>query len=88
MDPGYAGFDADQGSVLLTSIASRTNPTAAGARKVVGGGNRFSVTWTSRVQLGTARRSAQRSVVSYSSLSKTIQSIQAQGGRILSIANA
>ena len=88
MDPGYAGFDADQGSVLLTSFASRTNPTAAGARKVVGGGNRFSVTWTSRVQLGTARRSAQRSVVSYSSLSKTIQSIQAQGGRILSIANA
>jgi len=40
------------------------------------------------VQLGTARRSAQRSVVSYNSLSTTIRSIQAQRGRIISIANA
>ena len=88
MDPGYAGFDANGASVLQTSVASSTNPTAAGARKVVGGGNRFTISWTSRMQLGSVRRSAQRSVVSYSSLSKTIQSIQAQGGRILSIANA
>ena len=88
MDPGYAGFDSDQKSVLQISVASRTNPTAYGARKVVGGGKLFNISWTSRVQLGTARRSAQRSVVSYGSLSKTIQSIQAQGGRILSIANA
>ena len=88
MDPGFAGFDADQTSVLQVSVASRTNPAAYGARKVVGGGKLFNISWTSRVQLGTARRSAQRSVVSYGSLSKTIQSIQAQGGRILSIANA
>ena len=88
MDPGYAGFDGDQKSVLQISVASRTNPTAYGARKVVGGGKLFNISWTSRVQLGTARRSAQRSVVSYGSLSKTIRSIQAQGGRILSIANA
>ena len=88
LDPGYAGFDADGASVLQTSVASSTNPTAAGARKVVGGGDRYTISWTSRVQLGSVRRSAQRSVVSYSSLSKTIQSIQAQGGRILSIANA
>ena len=88
MDPGFAGFDADQTSVLQVSVASRTNPAAYGARKVVGGGKLFNISWTSRVQLGTARRSAQRSVVSYGSLSKTIQSIQAQGGRILTIANA
>jgi len=88
LDPGYAGFDANGASVLQTSVASSTNPTAAGARKVVGGGDRYTISWTSRVQLGSVRRSAQRSVVSYSSLSKTIQSIQAQGGRILSIANA
>ena len=88
LDPGYAGFDTNGASVLQTSVASSTNPTAAGARKVVGGGNRFTISWTSRMQLGSVRRSAQRSVVSYSSLSKTIQSIQAQGGRILSIANA
>ena len=88
LDPGYAGFDANGASVLQKSVASSTNPTAAGARKVVGGGDRYTISWTSRVQLGSVRRSAQRSVVSYSSLSKTIQSIQAQGGRILSIANA
>ena len=88
INPGFAGFDANQGSILLTSVASGTNPTAAGSRKVVGGGNRFNILWTSRVQMGASRRSAQRSVVSYASLSKTIQSIQAQGGRILSIANA
>ena len=88
MDPGFAGFDANQASVLQVSLASNSNPTAAGTRKVVGGGNRFTVLWTSRVQLGSVRRSAQRSVVSYASLSRTIQSIQAQGGNILSIANA
>ncbi|QNG28784.1 phycobilisome rod-core linker polypeptide [Synechococcus sp. LTW-R] len=88
MDPGYAGFDTNGASVLQTSVASSTNPTAAGARKVVGGGERFTISWTSRLQLGSVRRSAQRSVVSYGSLSKTIQSIQAQGGRILFIANA
>ena len=88
MDPGYAGFDADGVSVLQTSVASSTNPTGAAGRKVVGGGKLFNISWTSRVQLGSVRRSAQRSVVSYNSLSKTIQSIQAQGGRILSIANA
>ena len=88
MDPGYAGFDADGASVLQTSVASSTNPTGAGGRKVVGGGKLFNISWISRVQLGSVRRSAQRSVVSYNSLSNTIRSIQAQGGRILSIANA
>ena len=88
LDPGFAGFDADRASVLQISLASRSNPTAVRARKIVGGGKRFSISWTSKVQMGTARRSAQRSVVSYASLSKTIKSIQAQGGRILTIANA
>ena len=88
LDPGFAGFDADRASVLQISLASRSNPTAVRARKIVGGGKRFSISWTSKVQMGTARRSAQRSVVSYASLSKTIQSIHAQGGRILTIANA
>ena len=88
MDPGFAGFDADRASVLQVSLASNSNPTAAGTRKVIGGGKRFTILWTSRVQLGAVRRSSQRSVVSYTSLSRTIQSIQAQGGNILSIANA
>ena len=88
MDPGFAGFDSNKGSVLQTSVASGTNPTAAGTRKIVGGGNRFSIIWTSRLQVGVSRRSSQRSVVSYGSLSQTIRSIQSQGGRILTIANA
>ena len=88
MDPGFAGFDADRASVLQVSLASNSNPSAAGTRKVIGGGKRFTILWTSRVQLGAVRRSSQRSVVSYTSLSRTIQSIQAQGGSILSIANA
>ena len=88
VDPGYAGFDGSKVSTLLTSVATGNNPTATGVRKVVGGAGRYTITWTSRRQIGTARRSAQRSVVSYNSLSTTIQSIQAQGGRILSIANA
>jgi|TARA_B100000925_G_scaffold138303_1_gene103590 phycoerythrin-associated linker protein len=88
LDTGFAGFDADQASALQTSLASNSNPTVAGARKVVGGGNMFTILWTSRIQLGAVRRSSQRSVVSYGSLSRTIQSIQSQGGSILSIANA
>ena len=88
LNTGFAGFDADQASALQTSLASNSNPTVAGARKGVGGGNMFTILWTSRIQLGAVRRSSQRSVVSYGSLSRTIQSIQSQGGSILSIANA
>lgn len=89
LDPGFAGFDGSSSDAkLITSLAAGTNPDPNGSRKVVGGGNRYTVSWTSRVQLGTARRSAQRSVVSYSSLQSTIRSIQAQGGKILSISNS
>jgi len=88
LDPGYAGFDGTPDAKLLTSLAGGSNPAPNGSRKVVGGGNRFTVSWTSRVQLGSARRSAQRSVVSYNSLQSTIRSIQSQGGKILSISNS
>ncbi len=88
LDSGFAGFDGDQASALQISIASNSNPTVAGTRKVVGGGKMFTILWTSRIQLGAVRRSSQRSVVSYGSLSRTIQSINSQGGSILSIANA
>lgn len=88
LSSGFAGFDASGTSVLQTSVASTTNPTAAGSRKVVGGSNSYTILWTSSRQIGTSRKSSQRSVVSYASLSNTIKSIQSQGGRILTITGA
>ena len=53
MDPGFAGFDADQASVLQVSLASNSNPTrGSGHQKVVGGGNRFTILWTSTRSTG------------------------------------
>jgi phycoerythrin-associated linker protein len=88
MDPGFAGFDGNKASNILTSVATGLKPSPISVKRNVGSADRYTISWTSRVQLGTARRSAQRSVVSYGSLSRTIKSIQAQGGRILSIAKA
>ena len=88
LSSGSAGFDASGTSVLQTSVASTTNPTSAGSRKIVGGSNSYTILWTSSRQIGTSRKSSQRSVVSYASLSNTIKSIQSQGGRILTVAGA
>ena len=88
MDPGFAGFDGAKTPILLTSVATGTNPTAVGSRKVVGGKGLYTIRWISKVQMGVSRRSAQRSVVSYDSLANTIRSIQAQRGQIMSISNS
>ena len=84
LDPGYAGFDGGSAPLLLTSLTTASNPDFAG-RKGVGGGGTFKINWQSGMQIGSSRRSVQRSVVAQTSLSATIQSIQAQGGSILSI---
>ena len=84
LDPGFAGFDGQADSRLLKSLTTNTSP-GFGERRGVGGGGTFQVNWKSRVQIGSSRRSIQRSVVTQTSLSSTIQSIQAQGGTILSI---
>jgi phycoerythrin-associated linker protein len=84
-DPGYAGFDGSKRATLLTSIAANTNPAGMNVRKSAGTSGRYNISWVSMQQPATVNRSQQRSLVSYSSLSATIRSIQAQGGKIVAI---
>lgn len=90
LEPGYAGFDGATSSRLLSSLASGIAPSMS-ARKPGGGtdrGNRrYQVLWRTAAPVGMVRRSVQRSIVPFSSLSATLQSIQARGGSILSVAN-
>jgi phycoerythrin-associated linker protein len=85
---GYAGYDgAMKGSTLLQSITTGKTPDITG-RKGVGNGGSLTISWSSRRQIGANRRVAQKSVVSQTSMSSTIKSILAQGGKILSITKA
>ncbi len=86
LDSGFAGFDgAERSSKLLNSLTTGDVPNIVN-RKGVGNGNTLEITWSSGRQIGANRRAVQRSVVSQSSMSATIQSILAQKGKILSIA--
>ena len=88
LDAGYAGFDgAEQSSKLLNSLTTGEVPNIVN-RKSVGNANALTITWSSGKQIGANRRAVQKSVVSQSSMSSTIQSILAQKGKILSIAKA
>lgn len=87
-DPGYAGYDgAQNNSTLLRSLCSDKSPTIL-KRKSVGNASALTISWTSRRQVGGNRRAMQKSVVMQTSMSATIRSILAQGGRILSITKA
>ena len=87
-DAGYAGFDgAKKESTLLTSICTNQSPTIL-ERKSVGNAAALTINWTSRRQVGGNRRAVQKSVVMQSSMSGTIRSILAQGGKIISITKA
>ena len=86
LDSGFAGFDgAEQNSKLINSLTTGDVPTIVN-RKSVGIANNLAITWSSGKQIGANRRAVQRSVVSQSSMSSTIQSILAQKGKIISIA--
>ena len=88
MDSGFAGFDgAEQSSKLLSSLTTGDVPNIVN-RKSVGNANTLTIQWSSGKQIGANRRAVQRSVVSQSSMSSTIQSILAQKGKILSIEKA
>ena len=88
VDAGYAGFDgATKGSKLLNSLSTGSSPDIIN-RKSVGNANALRITWTSGRQVGANRRAVQKSVVSQTSMSATIQSILKQGGRISSISKA
>lgn len=85
LNPGFAGFDGSKRATLRTSIAGNTNPAGVNVRKSAGTSGRYNISWISMQQPGTVKRSNQRSLVSYSSLSSTIRSIQNQGGKIVAI---
>lgn len=85
LEKGNAGFDGSNKSSLLTSLAAKLNPPQVLAKKIVGGAGIYTISWTTRIQLGTVRRTAQKSTVRYNSLSSTIKSIQTQGGKITAI---
>ena len=88
VDAGFAGYDAaSKGSKLLSSLSTGNAPAIV-ERKSVGNANGISIFWTSRRQISGNRRVMQKSVVSQTSMSATIRSIQAQGGQILSISKA
>ena len=88
VESGYAGFDGtERNSRLLDSLTTGKTPNIL-ERKSVGNASALTINWTSRRQIGANRRVVQKSVVTQRSMSATIQSIQAQGGKILSIAKA
>ena len=74
-------------SRLLQSISTGKTPDITG-RKGVGNGGSLTISWSSQKQIGANRRVAQKSVVNQTSMSSTIKSIHAQGGKILSITKA
>ena len=79
-----AGFDGSKTSRLLKSLGTDSVPVL-NERKAIGTAGNFTISWTSRVQVGANRRAVQKSVASQTSLSATIRGIQAQGGRIQTI---
>ena len=85
LDGGRASFDGASQAVLLNSIATGEAPALAKRKSVSGAGRVFRISWSTGAPVGVVRRASQTSVVSYGSLSRTIQSIQARGGRISSI---
>ena len=88
VDAGFAGYDAaSKGSKLLSSLSTGNAPAIV-ERRSVGNANGISIFWTSRRQISGNRRVMQKSVVSQTSMSATLRSIQAQGGQIISISKA
>ena len=85
LDGGRASFDGTSQAVLLNSLATGEAPALAKRKSVSGAGRVFRITWSTGAPVGVVRRASQTSVVSYGSLSRTIQAIQARGGRISSI---
>jgi phycoerythrin-associated linker protein len=88
LEAGYAGYDsARPESKLLKSLCLASSPNILD-RKSVGNAGSLTISWTSNRQVGANRRAVQKSVVSQTSMSSTIRTILAQGGKILSIAKA
>lgn len=85
LQAGYAGFDGTRQSGKLIQSLGTDSAESIVQRKAIGTADSFTISWTTRVQVGANRRVAQKSVVTQKSMSSTIRGIQAQGGRIQSI---
>ncbi|NCA25252.1 MAG: hypothetical protein EBS91_11820, partial [Betaproteobacteria bacterium] len=74
----------------VNNLATGTTPSL-NQRKPKGGSDRnartYQILWCSAGVAKNLRRSMQKSIIPYSSLSSTIQSLQARGAKILSITN-
>jgi len=90
LEAGFASFDGGSKSQLLNNLATGTTPSL-NQRKPKGGSDRnartYQILWCSAGVAKNLRRSMQKSIIPYSSLSSTIQSLQVRGARILSITN-
>ena len=90
LEAGFASFDGGSKSQLLNNLATGTTPSL-NQRKPKGGSDRnartYQIVWSSAGVAKNLRRSMQKSIIPYSSLSSTIQSLQARGAKILSITN-
>jgi phycoerythrin-associated linker protein len=90
LDSGVASFDGASKAKLLASLATGSTPSL-NERKPKGGSDRnlrsYQIVWSSAGVAKNLRRSIQKSIVPYSSLSSTIQSLQARGCKIQSINN-
>lgn len=88
---GEATFDGSSESLLLASLATSSAPniTIRGGRGGSSSRNdrRYRINWTTASPTGINRRAAQVSIVPFSSLSATLQSVQRRGGTILSVTN-
>jgi len=85
--PGFAGFDGDQKSQLLVSLATGSTPREGQKTPGPGGrdSQRYVIRWSTANPVGVNRRVTQITTVPFSSLSSAIQSVHRRGGRIASV---
>jgi hypothetical protein len=88
---GQASFDGASASKLQASLATGDAPRIAAQGGRGGSTSRndrsYRISWTTASPTGLNRRAVQVSIVPFSSLSATLQSVQRRGGSILSVTN-
>jgi phycoerythrin-associated linker protein len=88
---GQASFDGASTAKLKASLAIGDAPriAAQGGRGGSSSRNerRYRINWTTASPSGLNRRAMQVSIVPFSSLSATLQSVQRKGGKVLSVTN-
>jgi phycoerythrin-associated linker protein len=87
----FAAFDGGTRPILKASLATGSAPATA-ARSIRGASSsrnqrRYRISWSTLTPTGVNRRAVQVSVVPFSSLTATLQSVQRRGGTIRSVTN-